>query len=167
MTLRVRQIKPGPFKSDRIFKRLRDAADRAAKLADKEFKKTYSTWEHKPKFEKRVKVTGRSIDWWCSTDDQIYIWVSGGTRGPYPIPKSGPGLLVFPSGYRAKTVPKTLISKSGGSFGPPRFVRGQVQHPGIKPRQFDKTVMLYVNPWWKKWSEDAMKVGARESGHSM
>ena len=166
MTIRVRQIKPGPFRSDRIFKRLRDAADRTAKLADKEFKKTYATWDHKPKFTKGVKVTGAGISWFCQTDDQIYIWVSGGTKGPYPIPKAGPGLLVFPSGYKAKTTPKTLFSGTGGPFGPPVFVKGQVQHPGIKAREFDKTVLLYVKPWYQKWMEDAMKVGARESGHS-
>ena len=167
MTLRVRAIKPGPFKADAIFKRLRKAAERATDLADKEFKKTYKTWDHKPKFTKKVKVTGKGIEWVVGTDDQIYQWVSDGTKGPYPIPKSGPGLLVFPSGYKAKTTPNILFSQRGGPFGSPVFVKGQVMHPGIKARNFDTTVVQYVNPWWVKWTEDAIKTGARESGHGM
>ena len=163
----MRAITPKPFKADAIFRRQRGAAQRAADLAEKEFGKTTTTWEHDVKFQKKVKVTGRGIVWEVWTNDQIYTWVSGGTKGPYKIPKDGPGLLVFPSGYKAKSTPNLLLSKSGGSFGPMVFVSGQVTHPGITPRNFDKAVALYVNPWWVKWCNDAMKVGARESGHSI
>ena len=165
--IKVSAIKPHPFKADAIFKWLTGAAERAADLADKEFAKTYKTWDHKPKFQKKAKSTSKGIEWNVWTDDQIYTWVSGGTKGPYKIPKSQPGLLVFPSGYKAKTVPKTLFSRSGGPFGSTVFMFGQVTHPGIEPREFDKTVMQYVNPWWVKWMSDAIKVGARESGHAI
>ena len=165
MTVRVRAITPGPFKSDAIFKRLRDAADRTARLAEKEFAKTYKTWTRKPTPRRVVKVTGRGISWEVVFTDQVFAWLNEGTKGPYPIPKDGPRLLVFPSGYRAKTVPNTLFSKSGGPFGSTVFANTQVMHPGIEPRNFDETVMKYVRPWYIKWTQDAMKVGARESGH--
>ena len=171
--IRVKAIKPGPFKADAIFRRMKQAAERSAELAEKEFAKTYKTWDHKPRFQKKVKVGGRGITWEVWTDDQIYTWVSGGTGlyGPkhakYPIPKKGPGFLAFPSGYKAKTTPNLLFSKSGGSFWPMVFMTGQVMHPGIEPRNFDMVVMAYVNPWYVKWMADALKVGARESGHSI
>jgi len=171
--IRAKAIKPGPFRADAIFRRMKQAAERSAELADKEFAKTYKTWDHKPKFNKKVKVDGRGITWEVWTDDQIYTWVSGGTGlyGPkhakYPIPKKGPGFLAFPSGYKAKTTPNLLFSKGGGSFGPMVFITGQVMHPGIEPRNFDKAVMAYVNPWYVKWMADAVKVGTRESGHAI
>ena len=165
--IRMKAIKPAPFKSEAITRRLLGASKRSVDRADKEFAKTYATWEHKPKFVKKVKSTGRGIEWTIYTNDQIYTWVSGGTKGPYKLPKDGPGLLAFPSGYKAKTTPNLLFSKSGGSFGSMVFVSGQVEHPGIEPRNFDKAVALYVNPWWVKWCNDAIKVGARESGHAI
>jgi len=167
MTVRVKVIKPGPFKSDAIFRRLKGVAERTTKLAEKEFGKAYKTWKHKPKPHRMVKVTGQGITWEVWFTDQIFAWVSEGTKGPYKIPKAGPGLLVFPSGYKAKTTPNVLFSKSGGSYGSTVFVSGQVTHPGIKPRNFDKAVMKYVTPWYVKWNADAIKVGARESGHSI
>ena len=165
--IRMKAIKPPPFKSEAIFKRMVGASERTADLADKEFAKTYKTWDHKPKFEKKVKSASQGIEWAVWTIDQIYAWLNDGTRGPYPIPKKGPGLLVFPSGYKAKTVPNLVYSRGGGSFGPTVFVSGQVMHPGIEPRHFDKAVAQYVNPWWVKWMNDAIKVGVRESGHSI
>ena len=140
---------------------------RTVDLADKEFAKTYATWDHKPKFEKRTYESSGYISGEVYTLDEIYGYVSRGTKGPYPIPKSGKRLLVFPSGYKAKTKPGSTYSAQGGSFGPLVFVQS-VMHPGIKdPRKFDETVAKYVNPWFTKWMEDALKVGARESGHGM
>jgi hypothetical protein len=170
----MRAIKPGPFKSDAILARMREASERAAALAEKEFAKTYVTWEHKPKFVKEFFQArgfgGVALSWRVYTEDKIYVWVSKGTGlyGPrhstYKIPK-GPGFLAFPSMFKPKTTPGSLFSGSGFSGGPTVFVSGQIDHPGIEPREFDKTVSLYVFPWWQKWAEDAMKVGARESGH--
>jgi len=161
--IKMKVITPPPFKSEAIEKRLNQAAKRTVDLAKKEFAKTYATWKHKPKW--RRKVRGANWEYW--TEDEIYGWVNDGTRGPYPIPKAGKGLLVFKPGYKAKTVPKILYSRTGGSFGDTVFMVGQVMHPGIEAREFDKTVALYVNPWWVKWCNDAIKVGARESGHSI
>lgn len=165
--IKMTAIKPGVFKADAIYRRLVGAMERTVDLADKEFAKTYKTWEHKPQFQKKVTESAGAITGETWTEDQIYNWVSNGTRGPYPIPKAGPGLLVFPSMYKAKTVPKLLFSRAGGSFGPTVFVSGQVMHPGIEPRFFDKAVGQYVNPWFVKWSDEAVKIGARESGHGI
>lgn len=165
--IKMKAVSPVPFRGDAIYNRLLGAAERAVKLADKEFAKTYATWDHKPKWRKVVKTTFAGILWEYWTENQIYIWVSGGTEGPYLIPKAGPGFLAFPSGYKAKTVPNLVYSRSGGSFGETVFMFGQVEHPGIEPRNFDKAVAVYVNPWWVKWNADAIKVGARESGHSI
>ena len=165
--IRMKAISPVPFRADAIYKRLVGAAERSADFAEKEFAKTYRTWDHKPTFKKKVKASRGSIGWEVWTADQIYSWVSGGTKGPYKIPKDKPGLLVFPSGYKAKTTPNLVFSKQGGSFGSTVFFYGQVTHPGIDPRNFDEAVARFVKPWWVKWNADAIKVGARESGHSI
>ena len=134
----MKAITPPPFKADAIYKRMLGAAKRAADLADKEFAKTYKTWTHKPTFIKAVASSAAGISWIVATDNQIYIWLNDGTKGPYPIPKGRSGHLTFPSGYKAKTTPGTLFSQSGGSYGSTVHIFGQVMHPGIKARGWDK-----------------------------
>ena len=163
----MKPIKPAPFKSAAIYNRLGGASKRALVLAEKEFDKTTATWEHKPIWVKSFNAGTGAISWSYYTVDQIYNWVSLGTAGPYPIPKNGPGKLAFPSGYKAKTTPNVVHSSPGGSFGPMVFMFGQVMHPGIEARNFDIAVAKFVEPWWIKWSADAIKVGARESGHAI
>jgi len=163
--IKMRAIVPKGFREDAIYRRLEGAIERTMALAEKEFAKTYATWDHKPKWIQKLTRTAGYIMGEYYTVDQIYIWVSGGTKGPYPIPKKGPGLLVFPSGYRPKTRVRHVGSYAGGSYGEHVFVAGQVMHPGIKAREFDEAVRVYVEPWFRKWGEDAVKVGARESGH--
>ena len=161
--VKMKPIKPAPFKSAAIHNRMVGAAKRTVALAEKEFDKTTATWDHKPAWVK----SQQGISWAYYTVDQIYNWVSLGTAGPYPIPKAGPGKLAFPSGYKAKTTPNVVHSSPGGSFGPTVFVTGQVMHPGIEARNFDTAVAKFVEPWWIKWTSDAIKVGVRESGHSI
>jgi len=165
--IQMKAIHPAPFNSNRIYERMQEAVRRTIDLADKEFAKTYATWDHKPKFVKEFRSFPSYLYGATYTVHQIYEWVNSGTKGPYLIPKAGPKLLAFPSGYKAKTTPRTLHSGSGGSFGETVFIFGQVEHPGIKPREFDKTVAVYVKPWYHRWGQEAIRVGARESGHAI
>lgn len=84
----------------------------------------------------RTLKDGRAIDY--KTSDTPFLWVNDGTKGPYPIPKSGPhpkGLGPFQVEYIPKTQPKTLQSGPGGRFGP--FISPKrVMHPGIEAREF-------------------------------
>lgn len=94
-------------------------------------------WSHRPNITAKVTFHGgRDVELEVTVDDQIYMWVSEGTRGPYPIPKTPrPYPLRFQTGYKAKTQVGSLTPSGGGSFGP--VVRPmQVMHPGIKARKF-------------------------------
>lgn len=160
--IQMKEILPRKFQGQQFEKYFSTVLSRTVEAADKEFGKTYATWKHKPEF---VRVFTRLVGS-VSTSDQIYVWVSEGTRGPYRIPREGTALLVFQAGYQPKTIPHLVYSRSGGPFGPTIFVRGPVMHPGIKePRKFDKTVAAYVRPWFTKWTNDALKQAARASGH--
>jgi len=100
-----------------------------------------ATWgeNEKPAWEAigpRTLKDGRAIDY--KTSDTPFLWVNDGTKGPYPIPKSGPhpkGLGPFQVEYIPKTQPKTLQSGPGGRFG--TFISPKrVMHPGIEGREF-------------------------------
>ena len=163
----MRAHKPKALKVEAIYKRMAGSVERTIDLADKQFAKTYRTFDRKPVFVKRMKLRSDGIygEYW--TVDENYVRLSLGVKGPYKIPKAGPGLLVFPSGYKAKTRPTHLASYQGGSFGEPVFFYGQLDHPGFDPRNFDKTVSKYVFPWFSRWAQEAIRIGARESGHSI
>jgi len=122
----------------------------------RDFWKTTRTWKHKPKFEmkvslKRVAAEG-SIE--VFTTDEIYGYVSGGTRRHIIKPKvrrRGPRgrfakaakTLAFPSSSTPKTRPGVVGSGRGGSSGPTVF-RRQVMHPGIKARKFDEAIKAKI-----------------------
>ncbi len=107
----------------------------SAELALKEFKATTRTWKHQPDFT----ATGGSdgISQIVGTDDRIYGYVDEGTR-PHLIRPRG-RFLRFASGYRAKTSPNTIGSRSGGAFGSTVYARA-VRHPGTKPRNFTRII---------------------------
>lgn len=164
--IKMKAIKPAPFKAQEFERWFTWATKQTLDMAEKELGKTHRTWNHQPHWTKTISVTMREIKGEYLTDDKIYTWVSDGTSGPYSIPKTGTALLAFPSGYTAKTTPKTLFSKSGGSYGPTVFAR-KVMHPGIKARKFDETAAKFVEPWFKKYGDTAMKQAAKASGHAI
>jgi len=96
-------------------------------------------WSHRPDISAEITFHGgRDVELQVTINDQIYTWVSGGTR-PHVIRPKGPGYpLRFQSGYKAKTIPGSLTPSGGGKFGPE--VRAfEVHHPGTAPRRFVET----------------------------
>ena len=151
----AKAIKPGRFKVEAFAQAITAAANEAAREIQKDFEATTKTWSHKPEFVKEVDVKTSPVQVLVGTDDEIYRYVDEGTGkyGPkgksYPIfagiytGKSKKKALWFQWGgkgsYRAKTSPGVIGSKAGGPTGP--FVAfPYVQHPGTKPRHFDKTI---------------------------
>ena len=100
------------------------------------------------------------------TDDEIYGYVSGGTR-PHAIrPKRRGGVLAFKGKYRAKTRPGVLGSFAGGSSGDAVFTQA-VQHPGTQARNFDKLIFEKRKIWYNKQMQAAMKRAVQKSGHAI
>jgi len=163
----AKAIKPALFRAEVFERYFRQVVERTIDLADKEFGKTYATFNHKPKFVKSISAGPAHIIGETSTDDENYYRLTRGVKGGYKIPKAGPGLLVFPSGYARKSVPRALMSKEGGPYGDLVFRYTQITAKGIEPGDWDITVRQYVTPWFKKWGEDAAKMAAKASGHGI
>jgi len=99
------------------------------------------SWKRKPKFvRKRAARRGNRIDGDVTTRDEIYGYVTGGTRRHVIRPRKA-RRLAFRGGYRAKTRRRVLGSHRGGAYGPLRFAK-QVMHPGTEAREFQQEIAL-------------------------
>lgn len=134
------------------------------KAGDKFFRLTVMTWEKKPKFKREVEIKDISIIGRIYTEDEIYGYVSEGTKGPYKIRPKRAKALVFQSGYTAKTKPGGLFAVTGGSFGETVHTQ-EVTHPGIEARDFPKEVAKFIDPYMTGRMQEAMKSAAEKSGH--
>jgi hypothetical protein len=160
-----KEIKPGRF-NERAF--VEEIGRRAELVADGmllDFLLTVSQWEHEPKFDKEVSVGPNSVDILVGTDDQIYRYVSEGTKA-HPIRVKNAKALHFQAGYNAKTMPGVISSKAGGAFGDDVFAL-EVQHPGTEARKFEETIAKKWRPRFQKEMQAAMKDAARASGHGV
>lgn len=139
--VKFKAIRPPALKVGAAQKIMRNALRAEAKKIKREFEKTTATWEHKVDFREHVHLAPSysvmSVQ--IETDDEIYGYVSNGTK-PHEIrPKKKGGVLAFQSGYKAKTSPRQIGSGSGGSFGDTIF-RASVQHPGTEARRFPEVI---------------------------
>lgn len=128
---------------------LRAAAIEVANIAIKYLEQYTASWEHKPSWGKRIKVDLKKeitvYIYPTGPNAQIFKWVSGGTKGPYPIPKAGPGLLYFKLNYQPKTRPGGRYKGPGKALGPGQYAM-RVEHPGIEAREIEKT----IGQWLRK-----------------
>jgi hypothetical protein len=119
----------------RLARALTNAMNGVAKDVQVDFKTTTQNWQHAVDFPIESPSDYRRT---ISTDDAIYGYVNDGTR-PHRIAPKGGGVLRFNTPFQAKTVPGQIMSGPGSAGGSEVFSRG-VNHPGTKPRNFDKTI---------------------------
>lgn len=126
-----------------------------------EFEGVVSDWKNQPEFKARKFITSDYIKvrvFPAGPNKDKWIWVSRGTKGPYPIPKSGPSLLSFSLGYSARTKPRGRAHVgSGTASGPAVIGVMQVQHPGIKAREFEEVIAENNKPWFSRTMENAWR----------
>jgi hypothetical protein len=176
-TITVKVIKPKAM-NQRAFNDvlLRALAD-TEKGIHKDFTDTTKTWKHKPDFRHGHTLSTTRGTAYTYTHDEIYSYVNDGTggkgRGPtYPIPKvpKRKGALRFKWGgkgsYRAKTAPGRFGSRPGGPSGPWVAFK-QIQHPGIKPREFDKIIAKRWKTLLPRAMRSALSRAAKASGHGI
>jgi hypothetical protein len=132
-------------------------------LAD--FQSTVATWKKKPKFEVVSDLNPSGPEILVGTDDEIYGYVDRGTK-PHIIRPVKAKSLVFRGNYTAKTTPRIIGSKAGGSSGPLVFSQ-EVRHPGTKAREFSETIQKKQQPRFKRRMEKAMSRARTESGHAI
>lgn len=166
-------------------KRLNDKAMRltllnAMRKAGTQIKRDYEgttqrpkPWKHKVKFETLISLKGGPAVL-VYTNDEIYRFVDRGTRGGegegptyeiwagYYTGKSEAKVLAFPSMFTPKTKRGSLESGSGSSGEVDTF-RPYVEHPGIKSRDFTKTIKKRRGPWFKRQMQAAMREARRKS----
>lgn len=112
------------------------AADASAKLA-----RPTGSWKHKAAMQTDVRGDTAT----AGTDDEIYGYVSEGTR-PHPIVAKNAKVLAF-----GPSSPKTQVgslSSSGGSRDAASTFRKRVQHPGTKARKFDAAAAKELESEW-------------------
>lgn len=127
----------------RAQKVIENALDETSKAIEADYHVVTQTWEHKPKWN----IT--RPNWWTReiyTEDEIMGYVSEGTK-PHEIrPRNAPR-LAFQSGYNAKTMPRIIASRPGGSYGPTVYSMG-VHHPGNEGRDYPETI---GKKWDNQW----------------
>jgi hypothetical protein len=126
-----------------------------------EFDGVVSDWSGKPQFKARKFIRVDKI--WITVfpagpNKDKWIWVSRGTKGPYPIPKAGPSFLSFVLGYSARTKPRGQAHVgSGTATGPAVAGIMQVQHPGIEAREFEEVIKEDNEEWYSRTMENAWR----------
>jgi hypothetical protein len=170
MTLLIKQIKPSKLRVDRFRLEMLNEMRKVGTEVKRDYEKTTATWKHKPKFEVVVSLTGPGPVLLVGTDDEIYRYVSEGTK-PHPIfagiytGKSDKKVLAFPVRSAPKTRPGQLRSMPGFKSKKKLF-RPYVMHPGTKPRRFEEAIKKLWTKKFKRRMEAAMSRAIRKSGYS-
>ncbi len=120
-----------------------NALDGAAKGALVDFKTTTQTWEHQPAFDIQQPSEDQRV---VGTDDDIYHFVSGGTKPHIIVPRNGKVLTWIGANYRPKTRPRVIKSNKGGNDNTIVYTK-LVQHPGTEAREFDEAIA-------EKWQKE-------------
>jgi hypothetical protein len=107
----------------------------AAKSAKVDFDVTTRTWTDRPKFV-IVKLPYERV---VGTDSKIYLYVTRGTKRHKIKAKNARSLTFKVGGFRAKTRPGWIGSNKGAAGKDWRSAR-EVNHPGSKARDFEKTI---------------------------
>lgn len=113
------------------------------------FERTTASWQDKPKFVIDGPQDGRGS---VGTNDDIYGYVTRGTR-PHLIAPKNASVLSWEGGkYKAVTSPGVLGSKrvgaglrGTGGVGQAVFAK-VVHHPGTKARAFEEAVAKMLQP---------------------
>lgn len=159
-----KSIKPAKFKSSIFREELTLAAEKMAPQIKKDFQKTSATWKEKPEFQAGVQIgraagirggpsTGVAVE--VVTDNAIYGYIDEGTRVRY---------ATMTPDFQAKTKPKVIRSYRGR--GGLLFVNKKRPRPGIKAREFSKTIRKKWQPLFRDQMDFAMRNAGRKSGHS-
>ncbi|MCB0189300.1 MAG: hypothetical protein KDE31_33750 [Caldilineaceae bacterium] len=156
-------IKPSRLKQKEMRLELLNGMRQVANGMLKDFEATTKSWDHKPKFERIVSLSGVGPQVLVGTDDEQYRYVNDGTRA-HDIRPVRAKRLRFAGTYTAKTSPGVIGSGSGGS-GDDIIYTTRVRHPGTKARNFDKMIAKKWEKPFKARMHEAMRRAADKSGN--
>jgi len=130
------------------------------------FTRITELWDHPVRFEARKRVTSKSISLYIGptgTNAKLWTWITLGTKGPYLIPKQPkpPGFpLRFRRDYKPRTGRGYRYRGPGKAIGP-WVSKHQVEHPGIKAREFEKHIKRFYTPKFHGHMRNAIRRGVR------
>lgn len=167
MQLRLTPIIPIPLKVNQLMQSLVNGMKDAGIEIRENFEDTARTWDNKPVFSPLSldpTVTSDSITVESTTDNEIYGYVTKGTKS-HPIFPKNAKKLAFSDRFIPKTFPG-IIGSSSGFEGNINQFRDWVAHPGIEARNFDKEIASRQKNSTKIHMENAMKIAQKASGHA-
>ena len=157
ITLRPIIPKQPVFKLDRVAYELNAALTETMDDIEKDFRATTRTWSSPPPFRRHgPRLVGSALVGEVGTSDEIYGYVTGGTRPHIIVPRRS-RLLRFRTGYRAKTAPRYIGSRAGGPFVTARVVH----HPGTAAREFESEIADRRRIGFARRVQDGIKRAAR------
>lgn len=109
-------------------------------------KKTFETWDSRPKVHVTRTLNRSTIDVIINVDSELWHMLDRGTQA-HVISASNKKMLRFnTSGYTAKTVPNFLKSQAGGFVGGTYASAGSVMHPGTEARNWTIVISEKYGP---------------------
>lgn len=160
--LLVKAIKPKKLRTQPFRREIQKALKAEAEKLKREFRKTTKTWRRKPKFTQLAPVRGVEHTGEAAvlvgTDDPIYRYLDQGTRIRW---------AVMSRDWQSKTSPRMIGSRPGRGrvviAGKRAMLkRGIRPRPGIKAREFAKTIQKLRERPFKRRMEQAMKRAAEQ-----
>lgn len=159
-----------PFKAflqiDAVRMQVLNALRSQGRETRREFWKTTATFTNKPEF--KIKVELKRTRGYAAvhiyTEDENYRRLDEGTPDHF-VPRVGRRRMVFQPGYKRKTTPRKISSKSGGSFGPVIARTGRWKVKGIEAGEFSKTIgdELQKSGKFRERIQDAINKGLEKS----
>ena len=113
-----------------------DALTKTGVELSKELLKPTKRWKKPVTMDVRINKRKGTVR--VSTKNKVYLWTNAGTRPRIIVPKKAKR-LVFRSKFLSKTVPGSLMSRSGRRGGSLIFAK-KVRHPGIRARNWHQIV---------------------------
>jgi hypothetical protein len=122
-------------------------------------------WKSNITFKSRKEIKAKLIAinvFPTGPDKKIWSYVDKGTPPHKIVAKNAPN-LVFKTGYQPKTLAKPARTvSSGGKATGDIIAKKVVNHPGIKAREFEKTIAGDYKTEFRKKTELAMRKSANE-----
>jgi len=130
------------------------------------FELRVARWKHKVDFRAVKRITPLEVSVYVyptGPNKEIWLWVSGGTRAHTIIPR----VAGVPMRFRKTYLPRTQPHGGGQRFGGPGRSVGpwvatkKVDHPGIAPREFEKSIAQNYRTRFMMHVFQAARLGAR------
>lgn len=165
--IKAEAILPRGFKADVFSKNFRKAGQRWLEGVGRDFSRSHKDFSAKnqPQHKTTVRVNSNELTFTVEIQGLIYTFVHEGTR-PHKIRAKRGKKLAISSGYRPKTIPGTISSLPGGTYGPTIY-RDEVNHPGTKGRRQSKAIKANQEKPFYRDMEEALRKSVKECGHAM